>query len=353
MSGFLSGWLHDKPLEECCRLGNACGAIVVSRHGCAPAIPTADELDWFLENGSPHLALRKDAALEHIHWATTRGALERDLAVFAIDHRSQLETIARDAAAPLEKISEFKSLALNAIDMIDASDVDLGILLDGRYGTRALESASDLPIWVGRAIELPGSRPLDFDTQATVTGEMLEWTKSHVAKCLCFYHPGDPEELKRLQERRILEAFKASRESQREFLLEIICSRHGALDDTTVSSAIQRIYDIGVFPDWWKLEATASQQGWVETSRVIEKMDPRCRGILLLGLAAPAEDVVACFKVAAAFPLIKGFAVGRTIFQEPARQWFKGEIDDGEAVFALRRNFSQLIDGWRQARQAP
>ncbi|ABI75974.1 kinase IolC [Hyphomonas neptunium ATCC 15444] len=353
MSGFLSGWLHDKPLEECCRLGNACGAIVVSRHGCAPAIPTAEELAWFLENGSPHLALRKDAALEHIHWTTTRSPRERDLAVFAIDHRSQLEAISREAAAPLEKISEFKSLALSALQMMDVSDVDLGILLDGRYGSRALATASGLPIWVGRAVELPGSRPLDFDSQSTVTGEMLEWPRSQVAKCLCFYHPDDPSEIKNIQERRIQEAFKASRETQREFLLEIICSQNGALADTTVSSAMRRIYELGVFPDWWKLEATASAQSWVETSRVIDEMDPRCRGILLLGLAAPAEDVVACFKVAAAFPLIKGFAVGRTIFQEPARQWFKGEIDDGEAVFALRRNFSQLIDGWRQSRQAP
>ena len=29
------------------RLGNACGAIVVSRHGCAPAMPTWPELEIF------------------------------------------------------------------------------------------------------------------------------------------------------------------------------------------------------------------------------------------------------------------------------------------------------------------
>ena len=40
MSGFLRGWLRDLPLKECCRLANACGAFAVSRHGCAPAIPS-------------------------------------------------------------------------------------------------------------------------------------------------------------------------------------------------------------------------------------------------------------------------------------------------------------------------
>ena len=32
----LEGWLRDAPLAECARRANACGALVVSRHGCAP-----------------------------------------------------------------------------------------------------------------------------------------------------------------------------------------------------------------------------------------------------------------------------------------------------------------------------
>ena len=47
-SGFLSGWLRDEPLEACARTANASGALVVSRHGCAPAMPTPAELDYFL-----------------------------------------------------------------------------------------------------------------------------------------------------------------------------------------------------------------------------------------------------------------------------------------------------------------
>ncbi len=39
ISGFLRGWLKDESYEKCCAYANACGALVVSRHGCAPAIP--------------------------------------------------------------------------------------------------------------------------------------------------------------------------------------------------------------------------------------------------------------------------------------------------------------------------
>ena len=73
MSGFLRGWLRDLPLEECCRLANACGAFAVSRHGCAPAIPSWTELEGFLRTGSDYRRLREDAKLEQVHWATNRG----------------------------------------------------------------------------------------------------------------------------------------------------------------------------------------------------------------------------------------------------------------------------------------
>ena len=43
--GFLEGWDHYKS----CRMGNACGAIVVTRHGCANFMPYHDELFAFVE----------------------------------------------------------------------------------------------------------------------------------------------------------------------------------------------------------------------------------------------------------------------------------------------------------------
>ena len=72
MSGFLRGYLRDEPIETCCKYANACGAFAVSRHGCAPAMPSWTELQYFFEHGSREHALRKDAGLEQIHWSTNR-----------------------------------------------------------------------------------------------------------------------------------------------------------------------------------------------------------------------------------------------------------------------------------------
>jgi 5-dehydro-2-deoxygluconokinase len=47
-SGFLYGYLQGWPLERAARMGNACGAIVVTRHGCANFMPTLDEVYAFV-----------------------------------------------------------------------------------------------------------------------------------------------------------------------------------------------------------------------------------------------------------------------------------------------------------------
>lgn len=47
-SGLLYAWLKGWPLERAMRFGNATGAIVVTRHGCANDMPTSDEVEAFV-----------------------------------------------------------------------------------------------------------------------------------------------------------------------------------------------------------------------------------------------------------------------------------------------------------------
>ena len=46
--GLVYGFLQNWSWEKSARFANACGAIVVSRHGCASAMPTLDEVESFL-----------------------------------------------------------------------------------------------------------------------------------------------------------------------------------------------------------------------------------------------------------------------------------------------------------------
>ncbi len=48
-AGFLYGYIHGWDWRKAARLGNACGAIVVTQHGCANFMPTLDEVMAFVE----------------------------------------------------------------------------------------------------------------------------------------------------------------------------------------------------------------------------------------------------------------------------------------------------------------
>ncbi len=133
MSGFLRGWLKDEPLGTCATWANACGAFAVSRLLCSPEYPTWDELSYFLAHGSSERALRKDPSLNHIHWATTRRGSYPTLMALALDHRSQVEDLAQDAAT-LKRIPDFKVLAVKAAQRVAAGRPGFGMLLDDKYG---------------------------------------------------------------------------------------------------------------------------------------------------------------------------------------------------------------------------
>ncbi|MDP3801763.1 5-dehydro-2-deoxygluconokinase [Brevundimonas sp.] len=350
MAGFLRGWLRHEPLATCCDYANACGAIVVSRHGCAPAMATWEELQAFLTGGERPFRLREDAGLEHLHRATTRARRYDDLTVLAMDHRTQFEDLCARIGADPARIPIFKALTLKAVDRLARGDSRFGVLLDGRFGMRGLEAAADYPYWIGRPIELPGSCPLEFESPADVGAELATWPSNHVVKCLALYHPDDPRELRDRQERQLLRLQDACLKTGHELLLEIIASKSGPVDSRTVSRAIQRLYDLGMKPDWWKLEPIDDPAAWTELERTITANDPHCRGVLLLGLSAPQDELIASFSAAAPAPIVKGFAVGRTIFTDVAEQWLSGRIDDEAAIADLSSRFAVLVDAWRVAR---
>ena len=352
MSGFLRGWLRALPLETCCRYGNACGAIVVSRHGCAPAMPTWPELSAFLGAKWPR-RLREAQELEHVHWATTRVPRPAELLVLAMDHRGPLEALAAELDAGEAALEALKALAFDAVDRVARGDARYGILLDSRFGRQGLERAADHPYWIGRPIEQSGSRPLTFDGAADVGSTLRTWPQNHVVKCLLRHHPDDPERLRQIQEERLLCLQSACRETRHELLLEVIASPYGDIEHDTTARVLERMYDLGIRPDWWKLEPSEEPAAWAAIEDTIRRRDPWCRGVLVLGLAADASSLASAFRAAAPFELVRGFAVGRTIFAEPARRRLAGEIGDAETVAALAANLQTVVAAWREARPNP
>ena len=270
------------------------------------------------------------------------------LRVFAFDHRSQMEEM--EGATP-EKIEQFKALCFSAALTVQDGKPGYGILCDGRYGSKVLNKASDNGFWIGRPIEWPGSRPLTLEPQAGPNAEGLsDWSANHVVKCLCFCHPDDTAEMWAEQEETVGRAFESAQRNGLEFLLEVISSKVGEVADDTTAQIIQKFYDAGIFPDWWKLEPFKTEAAWQKTTEAITRNDPNTNGIVVLGLDAPQDALEESLATAASQPLVKGFAVGRTIFGDTARAWMQGTISDEIAIQTMAARYQSLCKIWDRAK---
>jgi 5-dehydro-2-deoxygluconokinase len=352
LSGLMASLLQGKTWAESTQVANACGAIVVSRHACSAAMPTPAELShWF--GGTRNPKVDADQQLAHLHRVTAARPDWNELCVMAFDHRSQFLDMVREAGVSESRIPALKKLLVKAAEQVECShDMQghTGVLIDGgAYGADALASATGRGWWVGRPVELPGSRPLRFDGTRSIGSALIHWPTEQVVKCLVHYHPDDAFELRLEQEQKVLELWEATRESGNELLLEIICPAAmtpAGTQDAAVLRSIKRFYNIGVKPEWWKI-APMQVQGWADLEALVAERDPHCRGAVILGLNQPLQVLADSFA-AATNPIVKGFMVGRTLWATPSLSWLKNEMSDDAFVKQVAHNYATLVDAWRK-----
>jgi 5-dehydro-2-deoxygluconokinase len=348
-SGFLYGWIRGEPIVACAGYANACGALVVSRHGCAPAMPTRLELDYFLANAA-RLAPRpgEDRVLTRLHRVTAPRPHWDPVFVLAFDHRRQFFELAQEAGADEARLSALKRLLVDAVARVEkerALSGRIGVLIDDVYGGDALDAATGRGWWIGRPVEQPGSNPLVFQHGRSIGSELIRWPAEHVIKCLVYYHPDDAVGHRLEQEAQVKALYDAAQSSGHELLLEVIPPRQGIDGEDIIVRTLKRFYNLGIYPEWWKLEALTPAQ-WRAVDATLEERDPYCRGVLVLGLNAPLPELKASLADTREARTCRGFAVGRTLWADPARAWLSGAIDDAVLVAQAAANFAELIEAW-------
>ncbi len=347
MAGLLRGWLRGESWERACTFANACGALVVARHGCAPAMPSWTEMTDFLARAASLTNLHDDGQIAHLHRTTTGRKDWPQICALAFDHRRQFEALAEQHGVPAGRIGRFKALIAAAARKGAEGVAGAGVIIDATFGRDPLFAATGTGVWIARPIEKPTAIPLEFENDVDPAVELRTWPAEHVVKCLVQYHPVDAPALKALQEERVLQLFRACLASGHELLLEIIPPREKGDQIGAVVDAMQRFYDLGVRPDWWKLPPVADAAAWRAMGGIVRANDPHCRGIVILGQDAGAGDLARAFVAANAEPLVRGFAVGRHIFWDAAESWFAGRIDDAAVIAMVARNYRAVIDAWQ------
>ena len=241
----------------------------------------------------------------------------------------------------------------------------LGLLVDERFGAAAARCA--------QAAGLTLAMPIELDRQKVLTPEYADWTthlerfNPDLAKVLIWHNTETDRDALDAQLSRLGEIAGWLRVRQRPLMVEILVvptkeqlARCGddhdrfdreVLPDLT-AAAIDEVLAAGIHADFWKLEGMPDTVTFAKIRSHCEKADPATTCLVLGRNASPQQ--VDTWLTNAASAGFGGFAVGRTAWWQPVREWLNGSTSRAAAVTRIATNYSHLCDVFTtHARQSP
>jgi 6-phosphogluconate dehydrogenase len=302
----------------------------------------------------------------------SRSAGAGPLYMLPFDHRGSFEKGLFGWAGPLSdaqtaQIAVCKQLIYDALLDTIAGGVPFdraAVLVDEQFGVAVLADARRRGLTTACPVEKSGQAEFDFE-YGEEFARHLEAMDPTYAKVLVRYNPEGDGALNARQAARLQRLSHHLRRTDRGFLFELLVPALPAQlarvgDDARaydarvrpglVVRAIHELQEAGVEPDVWKIEGLERAQDCAEVAEVARRDGRDHVSCIVLGRHAEEARVRHWLEVAAGIPAFIGFAVGRSTFWEPLRDFLAGRIVREEAVRAIARSYRHWVDVWEAAR---
>jgi myo-inositol catabolism protein IolC len=292
----------------------------------------------------------------------------KPLYLLAFDHRGSFERDLFNATHPIT--DHARAGIIDAKEVIYEAFVDAagrgvpggagGILVDEKYGASVARKAVRAGHVLAMPVEKSGQAEFDFE-YGDDFGAHIEAFDPTFAKVLVRYNADGDRALNRRQTERLARLSTWLHDRDRRFLFELLVpATPGQLSSSggdprrydreirpgLVVRIIEAMQDSGVEPDIWKIEGLDSASA---CSRVVEAArgggrDRVC--CIVLGRGADEPQVIDWLRTAATVPGFDGFAVGRTLWEDPLRDLIAGTIDRTAAVHTIAERYLETVKGF-------
>ncbi|MFC4035693.1 2-deoxy-5-keto-D-gluconate 6-phosphate aldolase domain-containing protein [Streptomyces polygonati] len=294
------------------------------------------------------------------------------LFLLAMDHRASLArtvygikgepTSAQAALISAGKQLVFQGL-LAALD-IGADRARTGVLVDERYGAPVARQARDAGLVLAMPIERSGEDWFTLEYGTLGEDRWLEHVEAfdpdHV-KILVRDNPGFDPGRRRAQQDDLAAVTSALHDRGRSLLLELLVpataeqsADQGQDYDTALRPRLTRqviteMQQAGVEPDIWKIEGLDSAEDAaraVATAQQGGRDQVRC---VVLGRDAPAPVLDRWLSLAAGVTGFEGFAIGRSIWEDPLAAHLAGQATEGETVRPIADRYLHYVTAYERA----
>ncbi|MGO4533408.1 2-deoxy-5-keto-D-gluconate 6-phosphate aldolase domain-containing protein [Leifsonia sp. 2MCAF36] len=308
--------------------------------------------------------------------STTGADAAHPLYILAMDHRDSLakqvykitdEPSAEQAAA----IAADKMLVFEGAEAARQqlpTEGEPGILVDERYGAAVARAAREHGFTLIMPIERSGRPFFELEFGDFGSSEWLDHVDEFdpdFVKVLVRDNPEFGADDRRLQQEHLAQVIGALHEAGRRLIVELLVPATGSQDaagaenyDRSVrpsltAQLIRDFHQAGVEPDIWKLEGyeTAEAAASVSaTAREGQRDSVRC---IVLGRDAAEDRLDHWLRTAAPVDGFAGFAIGRSIWEQPLIDQLAGRIDADGLRHRVAESFRQYADVYSAAAHRP
>jgi len=286
--------------------------------------------------------------------------MHKPLLILPFDHRSTFAKGFLGYTYPLDKkqakkVTELKEIVYSAFKQSlpkFRNPKHFGILIDEDYGARIIRDAKRLGCLRAVTTEKSGKKEYQFQYGNEFGKHLLKF-EPDFAKALVRYNPSNKEVNKR-QLKRLSRLSTFCKQNGIGLLFELLVpptekdlkkagSKKSYDQGLRIDLTVKAIKEIRkhVDVDVWKLEGT-SKAGWKRILPTLEEGDR----VIVLGRGEDEAHVRKWLSDAASFPEVIGFAVGRTIFAKPLKDYLVKKITKKQATERVAKNFQSFVRLW-------
>lgn len=295
----------------------------------------------------------------------------KELLVLPFDHRASFQEKmfgikGTPTAEQTKEISSYKTMIFEGFEKAVKTGLPkekMGILVDEQFGTEVLKRAKAAGFTTCVAAEKSGQDEFDFEYQ-DYAGH-IESVNPDLVKVLVRYNPEGDKTLNARQATKLAELSQYLDRTNRKYMFELLvpatkeqldkCKGDKALYDVELRPAlmvraIEELQNKGVEADVWKLEGLDRKEDFEKVCAVARRDGRNDVGCIVLGRGENENKVREWLKVGANVQGVIGFAVGRTVFWEPLKNFKEGKATRDQATDQMAKTYGNLCKLWLEAR---
>lgn len=211
---------------------------------------------------------------------------------------------------------------------------EAGILVEEEFGAPILQASRKFNMTRAVTVEKSGKKLFDFQYGKAFATHLEKYNPTY-AKVLIRYDHND-QETNTIQNARLKTISTFCKTNKIGFMLEPLLVGKGTRFHQ-MKKMIPALELLGIKPTLWKLEGLDKASEW-KTIKGLTKGD-----LIILGRGETKEVVEHWIKEAAQSGVVRGFAIGRTIFFPPLKAYIAGKIDRAETIERIKKNYLHFV----------